>query len=181
MSQLVTDHLRLRLLDARDAALYCGLYTCPRVMANIGPPLDGTRATRAFAATLAHNTRDVPGHRAFAVFDRVDATPVGIGALMREGARAEIGLMLLPAAWDGRRSHEVLDALLVHAFVSRGLQAVDAVCREGPNVRPSRRLLRPYGFTEVPQSLAGTLRWELRRDAWQARGCPMVGRVAVAG
>lgn len=162
-SELLTPRLRLRLVDARDAALYRALYTCPRVMAHIGAPLTPAQADRAFAATVEHNGRAAPGHRAWAAHDRADGSPVGIGALMRRGTRAEMGLMLLPPAWDGRRSHEVLDALVACAFGPMGLETLDAVCSDGPNVRPSRRLVRPYGFVEVPPERPGTVQWALHR------------------
>jgi len=178
MTRLSTARLDLRLLDERDAALYARLYTCPRVMAQIGPPLDAVAAERAFTAAVAHNRRALPGHRTFAVFDRADGAAVGIGALARSGARAEIGLMLLPDAWDGRRSHEVLDALVAYGFGPMRVDGLDAVCRLGPNVRASRRLVQPYGFTEVVAERPGTMHWRLARDAWRPRA--EVGSVAIA-
>lgn len=181
MTRLRTARLELRLLahgDA-DAALYRRLYTCPRVMAHIGTPLQPAAADRAFAAAVAHNARTAPGHRTFAVFDRDDGGEVGIGALARAGDRAEIGLMLLPAAWDGRRSHEVLDALVAYGFGPMALAALDAACRAGPNVRPSRRLVAPYGFAEVAPGRPGTVQWRLARADWRSRSA--VGSVAIAG
>lgn len=175
MTDLLTPRLRLRLLDLRDVALYRALYTCPRVMANIAAPLAPAEADRAFAAAVRHNGRDRPGHRTWAVQDRADGTPVGIGALARSGQRAEVGLMLVPAAWDGRRSHEVLDALVAHAFGPMGLDWLDAACRDGANVRPSRRLVEPYGFREVAAGRPGTRQWLLARGDWRPRA--EVGRV----
>lgn len=178
MTRLRTDRLDLRLLGESDASLYSRLYTCPRVMAQVGAPLDEVAAARAFAAAVAHNHRALPGHRTFTAFDRDDGGAVGIGALARSGTRAEIGLMLLPAAWDGRRSHEVLDALVAYGFGPMGLDGLDAVCRIGPNVRPSRRLVRPYGFEEVVPDRPGTTHWRLERHAWRSR--IEVGSVAIA-
>lgn len=175
MPTLLTDRLALRLLREDDASLYRRLYTCPRVMAQIGAPLTDAAADRAFAAAVAHNGRSEPGHRTFAAFDRESGTEVGIGALARSGDGAEIGLMLLPAAWDGRRSHELLDALVVYALGPMRLERLDAACREGPNVRSGRRLVQPYGFAEVPPRRPGTVQWLLERSLW-APG-PEVGRV----
>jgi RimJ/RimL family protein N-acetyltransferase len=177
MSELLTARLCLRLLDARDADLYRALYTSPRVMAHIGAPLTDTGAARAFAAAVEHNALDAPGHRSFTVLDRATAAAVGLGALLRDGARAEIGLMLLPSAWDGRRSHEVLDALVAHAFDAMVLDVLVATCLAGPNVRPSRRLVEPYGFAEAAPLRVGTVRWELPRTRWVACGRAMVGSV----
>lgn len=178
MTRLRTDRLDLRLLGESDAPLYVRLYTCPRVMAQVGAPLDPAAAARAFAAAVAHNHRARPGHRTFSAFDRDGGDAVGIGALARRGTRAEIGLLLLPSAWDGRRSHEVLDALVAYGFGSMGLDGLDAVCRLGPNVRPSRRLVRPYGFEEVVPERPGTMHWRLERAAWRPRA--EVGSVAIA-
>lgn len=163
MADLSTPHLRLRLLGPDDAALYERLYTCPRVMAQIGPPLTLEAAARAFRATVAHNGADHPGHRTFAAFDRITGAAVGIGALIRTGDRAEIGLMLLPEACDGLRSREVMDVLVDFAFGPMGLQALDAMCRAGPNERPGRRLVAPYGFVEVPPTRPGMVQWVLDR------------------
>lgn len=137
-------------------------------MAQIGPPLTEAAAERAYAAAVAHNARATPGHRTFAVFDREHGNEVGIGALTRSGERAEIGLMLLPSAWDGRRSHEVLDALVAYGFGAMDVRRLDAACRNGPNVRPSRRLVGPYGFTEVAPERTGMVQWVLERGCWQA-------------
>lgn len=178
MPTLLTHRLRLRLLDDSDLDLYRSLYTCPRVMAQIAEPLAEDAAQRAFAAVVAHNRRERPGHRAFAAFDMDSGASVGIGALIRAGRRGEIGLMLLPSAWDGRRSHEVLDALVAYAFGPMGLDALDAACRDGPNVRPGRRLVQPYGFAEVAPARPGTVQWALDRSRWRTRA--EVGSVIIA-
>lgn len=176
--ELATSRLRLRLLEEQDGELYRSLYTDPRVMARIAPPLTAADAVRDFGAAVAHNRRDAPGHRTWAVFDRDDGRAAGIGALRRCGTRAEVGLMLLPWAWDGRRSHELLEALVGFALGPMSLEALDAVCMDGPNVRPSRRLVTPCGFVEVPAERPGTVQWILRRDAWATRAD--IG-IAVAG
>lgn len=157
--------MTLRLLDERDRALYLALYTCPRVMRHIGAPLSEPDATAAFARTVAHNLRASPGHRTFAIDGPGGAA--GIGALHRAGARAEIGLMLLPSKWDGRHSHRAMQALAAHAFDAMALQALDAVCRLGPNVRPCMRLVAPLGFVDAHAVRPGTRQWQLTRARWQ--------------
>lgn len=179
MTELLTPHLRLRLLGPDDLALYERLYACPQVMAQIGAPLTAEAAERAFRAAVAHNGRDDPGHRTFVAFDRATQAALGIGALARSGRRAEIGLMLLPAAWGGIASREVMDALVNHAFGAMRLEALDAACRAGPNERPGQRLVAPYGFVRLPSDDPGIVRWVLdRRPPAQA---PAIGSADAAG
>lgn len=176
MATLLTDRLHLRLLAEPDLGLYRSLYTCPRVMAQIGAPLAPDAATRAFAAAVRHNGLDVPGHRTFAAFDRGGGSAIGIGALLRTGDRAEIGLMLLPSAWDGQRSRELIQALVDYGFGHMGLSALDAICRKGPNARFGRRMARLLGFLESGTAPAGTTRWQL--DRGRADASTPVGSVA---
>jgi RimJ/RimL family protein N-acetyltransferase len=168
---LVTARLRLRLLDGRqtDAALYRALYTCPRVMAQIAPPLDDVEADAAFARVCRHNALERPGHRSWAVEDRITETGLGIVALHRSGARAELGLMLLPRAWNGHTSRTALSAVIDHGFGTLGLEHIDADCREGPNTRILRHLLLPLGFEPVPAMRAGYAQWALPIGRWRRR------------
>lgn len=162
---LSTAHLRLRLLDAGDRALHASLYTSPRVMARIAPALDASAAARAFDASVAHNARSAPGHRTWAVSEADGARDIGIGALHRDGDAADVGIMLLPGAWNGRYSVEVLDALVGCGFADLGLQRLFAVCRLGPNERMAHRLLAPQGFRPTAAQRPGTARWLLERPA----------------
>ena len=150
-----SDSTDLRPLRDDDQPLYLTLYTCPRVMARFGPPLDADRATRAFRKVMAHNRSDVPGHRTWAVVDTATGRALGIAALHREGGVAEAGIMLLPAAWDGRRSHAVMDRRVLHAFDVAGVERLIGVCLRGANERMSRRLPQPYGFAEEPPRATG--------------------------
>lgn len=168
---LMTPRLRLRLLESRDAdaALYRALYTCPRVMAQIAPPLGDAEADAAFTRVCRHNTLERPGHRSWAVEDRTTGTGFGIVALHRAEARAELGLMLLPRAWNGQTSRAALAAVVDHGFGTLGLEHIDADCREGPNTRILRHLLLPLGFESVPATRPGYAQWALPIGRW--RGC----------
>ena len=167
----------LRPLRDDDQPLYLALYTCPRVMARIGPPLDAGRATGAFRKVMAHNRSDVPGHRTWAVVDTATGRALGIAALHREGGVAEAGIMLLPAAWDGRRSHAVMDRRVLHAFDVAGVERLIGVCLRGANERMSRRLLQPYGFAEEPPpGRPGTVQRGLDRARWSVGRPLAIGR-----
>lgn len=166
---LLTARLRLRLLDGRDAdaALYRALYTCPRVMAQIAPPLDEAEADAAFARVCRHNGLERPGHRVWAVEDRATGVGLGIVALLRDGARAELGLMLVPRAWNGQASRASLAAVVGYGFGALGLEHIDADCRDGPNTRVLRRLLLPLGFESVPAARPGCVQWALPKAGWR--------------
>jgi len=168
-STLFTPSLVLCLLDADNAghaALYRALYTCPAVMAEIGPPLALDAADAAFARVCRHNACDTPGHRAWSVSFRGDDAAVGLAVLQRRSRRAELGLMLLPSAWTGRVSNEALAPVIRYGFEVMELQAVDAGCRDGRNTRVSRRLLAPFGFERVPEPRPGFADWTLPRERW---------------
>jgi RimJ/RimL family protein N-acetyltransferase len=162
---MLTAALRLQLLGADDAPLYRALYTCPRVMAQIGPPLTAAEADDAFARVCAHNRRPGARHRAWSIRDRSTAAPRGLLALQRDGASAEIGLMLLPQAWSPAVAREAIAAALAQGFDHLDLETVWADCREGPSSRALRRLLEPFGFARVAARRAGHAEWRIDRRA----------------
>lgn len=170
---LITPDLRLRLLTQADRALYCALHTSPRVMARIAATMTPPDAARAFDAARSHNARARPGHRTWAVVESASGRGIGIGALLRDGAEVEAGVMLLPRAWNARWSAEVLQALIDCAFDRLNAEGVVGVCRAGPNERMARRLLAPHGFVAVAPVHPHTARWRLARAA--ARPCAAVG------
>ena len=107
-----------------------------------------------------------PVRRTWAATLRSSAEPVGIGALARRAHDTELGVMLLPTAWNGRYSHEVIDALVAHAFDDLGIDVLTGICQAGPNERMSRRLLEAHGFRVAPPDRPGTARWTLAGEHW---------------
>lgn len=169
---LLSARLWLRLLDAEDSthtALYCALYTSEAVMAEIGPVLSPEAADAACRTMARHNRMSVPGHRTWVIEDRHEGVDAGVVALHRRGTRAELGLMLLPEAWTGRVSREVLAPVIAYGFEAMSLEHIDAGCRDGRNTRVSRRLLVPFPFEPVPAPKPGSAYWCLARSAWLAR------------
>ncbi|TBR13276.1 MAG: N-acetyltransferase [Lysobacter sp.] len=154
------------LIDAHEG-LYRALYCCPRVMARIAPPLDEGAASRAFRAVVGANEADEPACRVWAVTERSTRRDVGIGALLHRAPDTEMGLMLLPAAWNARYSHEVIEALVTHAFDDLAIDRLSGMCQAGPNERMSRRLLCAQGFVDAPPDRPGTARWILDHDRWR--------------
>lgn len=166
-ASLSTAHLELAPLALAPAheSLYVALYTDPRVMARIAAPLESGAAARAFRRTVAANA--VPGaRRTWAVAERSTGTALGIAALLPRTHDIEMGLMLLPRGWNARYSHEVIDALVAHAFDDLGVDRLTGICQAGPAERMSRRLLTPHGFVDAAPDREGTARWVLERGAW---------------
>ncbi|HEY4529981.1 MAG TPA: GNAT family N-acetyltransferase [Luteimonas sp.] len=168
--ELLTTSLRLRLVGEGDAALYRALYTCPRVMAQIGPPLTREEADDAFDRVCAHNRTPDSLHRAWSIRGRSDDAPHGLLALRREGNDAEIGLMLLPRAWMPAVSRESIAAALAYGFEHAGLESIWADCLDGPNSRALRRLLEPFGFARIDPRRPRHAAWRIGRPAWETRG-----------
>lgn len=171
---LTTPSLRLEPLNNTHRALYRALYTNPRVMARIGAPLDEHAADAAFARAVRAQQTSRPGHHTWAVHVRSTGASAGVGALVGRQHDTELGLMLLPMAWNARYSHEVIDALVVHAFNGLGIDVLTGICQAGPNERMSSRLLGPHGFQPAAPDRPGTARWSLERRCWT----PPIGSVA---
>jgi hypothetical protein len=173
MAVLETSRLQLRLMQANndsDRALYCDLYMDPTVMRRIADPLSIEAAARGFANACRHNGRDSPGHR----FWRVDETAssqsrVGLAALRRDGARAEIGVMLFSEWWNRGICGEIFVALLHHAFVDLCVDFIDARSADDDGLPVIERLLAPFGFIRTPPVAAdGFGHWVLPRAVWEA-------------
>lgn len=154
---------RLRLAEPGDEGHYVALYTDPRVMHAIGPPLDVQCVRAAFDRVCRHNRAKSPGHRLWVITGRHDAEAVGITALRRAANRAELGIMLRPEAWNRGVAREVFGPLLRHAFAAMDLHIVDAERRDDAHGELIDRLLRPFGFVDAPPSAPGLRRWMLSR------------------
>lgn len=171
---LQTPRLCLRLLDAdvpAHAALYRALYTCPRVMASVMPPLDRDAADAAFGRVCRHNRSESPGHRFWSIDCRRTGRALGLAALQRSGTRAEFGVMVAPDAWRMRVASGAMQAVLAHAFERMGLQALDVHRPDDAHVPAIDSLISPFGFTRVDSIRPGHCSWELPAARWRtARG-----------
>lgn len=173
MAELLTPRLKLRLMDSDDdKRLYRELYTSPEVMARIVAPLSAEAVDAAFERVRHHNRQDEPGHRFWTIAARDTGEALGLAALLREGGRAELGVMLLPAAWQRRVSTEAFTAVLPHAFGAMGLDLVDAQRPDDDHALVIDRLLAPFGFERGPATRPGCARWLLPRDRWTAAPTP---------
>ncbi|QNP39489.1 GNAT family N-acetyltransferase [Lysobacter solisilvae (ex Woo and Kim 2020)] len=173
---LETPRLRLRPMEAGDEAMFCHLYTDPDVMRRILPPLSSEAATQSFRRACAHNAKDAPGHRFWAidhkaVEDVQSASAIGMAALLRSGDRAELGVMLRHGWWNRGISSEAFVPLIDHAFLGMGLALVYAERPDDDHARIIDRLLDRFGFVHAPEraTAPSQCRWELPRATWAAR------------
>ena len=176
MAVLETSRLRLRLMEARDEAMFCHLYTDPDVMRRILPPLSAEAAAQSFARACNHNAKGRPGHRFWAIdYTLADSAAsdaaIGMAALLRHGDSAELGVMLRNGWWNRGISTEAFVPLIDHAFVGMELALVYAQRPDDDHARIIDKLLDKFGFVHAPDTLADkTLcRWELPRSAWEER------------
>ena len=159
-------HVALRPLSEEHLGLFVNLTTMPRVMRHIAPVLDERTAEVTFAKLLAEVRSAPPRRYVWAVRSRGDF--VGIASLTDSVENADIGIMLLPEAWDRSTAHHCVEVMLRFAFECLGKDYVTADTRDGVNARAISRLVQPFGFEEAPPT-PGRQAWRLARPAWQAR------------
>ena len=176
MAVLETSRLRLRLMEARDEAMFCHLYTDPDVVRRILPPLSAEAAAQSFERACNHNAKDTPGHRFWAIDYTVaesnaPETAVGMAALLRTGDSAELGVMLRNGWWNCGISSEAFVPLIDHGFLGMGLALVYAQRPDDDHARIIDKLLGKFGFVHAPDRVVDkTLcRWELPRSTWEER------------
>ncbi|MFI6999921.1 GNAT family N-acetyltransferase [Nocardia sp. NPDC050175] len=149
-SPISTERLVLRGSAARDRAAFIELFTSPEVGTYVGGP----RPSDA----LEREMPEVPGRRPGVFVVELDGTMIGMITLDRRGTArpsrvrpdagdAELGYMMLPAAWGRGYAAEACTAVLdwfAAALPSEPL----ALCTQTANDR-AMRLAAKLGFTEV--------------------------------
>ncbi len=165
-----TTRLRLRLLEPRDEALFCHLYTDPEVMRRILPPLSAEAAARSFERACRHNASDNPGHRFWSIDEKASGDAIGMAALLRNGDSAELGVMLRNGWWNRGISSEAFVPLIAHGFQGMGLELICAERPDDDHALIIDRLLGRFGFVRAPERATAPTqaRWELPRATWQA-------------
>ena len=171
---LETTRFRLRPLrdeDAADRALYGALYTSAAVMARIMPPLSADAAMRLYGRAIGWAQDDRPGHRFWMIDARDAAATIGVAGYLRDGAEAEIGVLLVEPWWNRGVSSETFVPLIAHGFERMGLARITAERPDDDHARVIDRLLGRFGFVRTPDraSAPGQCRWELPRSAWELR------------
>lgn len=161
--------VRLEPLAPRHRLLYHALYGCPDVMSAIADPLDPVRIDAQFARVLRHNAASNPGHRAWAIEPvQGRSQAFGIAALLRDGERVELGIMLHPGAWRRGIGTGAIKAMLPYAFEAMKVEFVDATCR-AERLPVIQRLLAPFDFQSRVGRRAGEVDWRLDGRRWRAK------------
>ena len=155
----------------RDEAMFCHLYTDPEVMRRILPPLTAEAAAQNFQRACAHNGKDTPGHRFWAIDDKASQETIGMAALLRKHGSAELGVMLRNGWWNRGISSEAFVPLIGHAFLRMGLGLIYAERPDDDHALIIDRLLGRFGFVRAPEraTAPAQARWELPRAVWQAQ------------
>lgn len=137
-----TDRLVLRAYTEADRASFVALNTDPVVRAHMDGPLDAARADALFDRVLAGGD----GLEAYAIERRADGAWLGHVFIQREaeGSDAELGFMLVQAAWGQGHASEAARAL-ADATLARepALRLLGTVDLDHP---ASARVLEKAGF-----------------------------------
>ncbi|MBB6599500.1 GNAT family N-acetyltransferase [Luteimonas sp. MC1825] len=161
----------LRVLEARDEALYCALYGDPDTMRHVGPALAPEAGRTAFARVMAQLAARPPRAAYWLLPWRVAATvagpPAGLMALQIHagaGDAAEVGVLLPPGAQGAGVASAGIAALVDVAFTASPLLALWT--RHVRDHAAAAGLMRRAGFQPAADGLAGECRWRLTRAHW---------------
>ena len=159
-----TARLRMRPLDARDAAIYCALYSTPALMRNIGTPMTPGAASRSFAVACRQQS---PRPQRWIATDKQSGADVGLLGLIGQGEAPEIGVMLLGHAHARGLGTESMAGLADWAFTQTPLQRISARQSVVDNPPVVRMMLR-LGYSPMPATSerpeGGD--WLLERSHW---------------
>jgi RimJ/RimL family protein N-acetyltransferase len=179
----------LRVLGARDEALYCALYGDPETMRHVGAALAVEDARAAFARVMAQLAARPPRAAYWLLPRRVDAgvddRAAGLMALqIHAGATAvaEVGILLPPGAQGAGVASAGIAALADVVFTSSPLQALWT--RHAQGHAAAGALMRRLGFQVAAEDMMVECRWQLTRARWtQLRGSPsaQAGRATGSG
>jgi len=160
-TRLDSDRLQLIPLAEGDKALYCRLYTDPRVMARIARPRTPAEAARGFQASLRMNA-EMPNRRSLWTMTlKSSGSALGLIGLDRdEPDGAEVGVVLPPEHQGRGLATEAIGALADHAFGALGLLRLHT--RHAPDHGLAAGLMQSLGFERI-RADAGEhgWRWQL--------------------
>nr|WP_255488470.1 GNAT family N-acetyltransferase [Rhodanobacter sp. MP1X3] len=172
--ELETERLQLRLLEAGDETLFCGLYTDPETMRFIAPPLSAAQAISSFRKIVVRQYEPSLEGRFLAVLERATRQPVGICGTSQhdvDALRLEVGILLRLEARGRGLAHEALMALMKRIFAMSPIQEI--CVRFSAECPAVERLNIRIGFTpcadEVPgEGLMSKRVWSVHRSPWYA-------------
>lgn len=166
-----TPRLHVRPLAECDEALYCSLYTDPKVMRYIATPVSLEAAQRSFRAACRLQS---PWPQRWIVSERGTCDDIGMLAFFADGDAAEIGVMLLADRQGRGYASEAIAALVDRVFNTPVLDRPALLrlwARHTPDNKSMSSLMEGLGFQrEAMGSTADVeVRWQITRDRWQAR------------
>ncbi|WP_394199899.1 GNAT family N-acetyltransferase [Shewanella waksmanii] len=112
--QFSTERLTMRLLDERDKALYCSLYTDPVVMKKIGATLAYEKTEKSFSIALKLLKNRPQRHYVWVIIDKQSGESLGMQNIAidkDDSSQAEFGIMLTPKCYGRHIAYESIGAL----------------------------------------------------------------------
>jgi RimJ/RimL family protein N-acetyltransferase len=170
--ELETERLKLRLLDAGDEALFCGLYTDPETMRFVAPPLSATQAISHFRKIVIRQCEPSLEGRFLAVLEKATCQPVGICGTSQhdvDALRLEVGILLTSEARGRGFAREALTVLMKEIFA---MSPVQEICvRFSAQCPAVERLNIRIGFTPCADEVQGEglmakRVWSVHRSPW---------------
>ncbi len=163
-----TRRLRLRPIFERDEALYCQLYTDPRLMRHIAAPMTQDAARRSFQSACRQQS---PARQRWIVCERDVAAGIGLVGLFADASGdgiAEIGVMLLADAQGAGLGTEAMAGVIDLAFATMSLRLL--WIRQGADNTAVPSMMRRLGFEPMPSTRVGANEryWQQDRSQWQA-------------
>jgi len=167
-----SKRLGIRLLEAGDAALYCGLYTDAKTLEHVCPPLSAERAKQSFEKAM-HLSYEKPWtQRISVVVERTSNKPIGIASIKivdTDQRIAEVGILLKPNAQSQRYATEASLTLITSAFRRHTIDGI--VAKVGANHKTGERLVKTLGYARGADLAATADRsarstWSMNRETW---------------
>jgi RimJ/RimL family protein N-acetyltransferase len=169
-----SKRLGVRLIEAGDEALYCGLFTDAKTVEHVCPPLSAERAKESFAKALAKSQESPWVQRISVVIERSSKKALGIASIKmvdQDKRIAEVGILLKPSAHAQRYATEASQTLISSAFRRHTIDGISA--RVAVGHKAGERLVATLGYNKG-ETLAATEErgarstWSMQRDKWAA-------------
>lgn len=170
--QLNTTQLTANYITISDKALYCQIYTDPKLMLYVGSPLKSEVAEKAWLTTLTQTQSQISTMRYWVISQKSNRTKIGLGGLIWEKGeprKASIGCMFLTKAHGKGLATEFLAELGKHAFNHLELTHLysDSMIENKISYNLMCRLGYSYKNINLARSPSGKgYYWELSRSQW---------------
>jgi RimJ/RimL family protein N-acetyltransferase len=162
-----TPRLHLRPIGEADEALYCQLYTDPKLMRHIAAPMLPEAAIRSFQVACRQQSTT---RQRWIVCERGSANGIGLVGLFvdkSEAQVAEVGVMLLASGQGTGFGTEAMAGVIDRAFSMMRLRMV--WIRQNADNTAVPGMMRKLGFEPTPSARVGTDEryWQQDRNQWR--------------